>query len=248
MFNQKFTLGTVHSGPGKLRFFGFNTEQAEDFKIQTNEDDKLHEMTEYQISLVRRKKYNEPLNALEKEYFASTNSSIGQIGTTASPICSMYASYLQNKSPSNNVSHMLSQINILRKLKRLGTVITYPRPEDSQKYEMNILVFADASKESQNGQIGVLLGLLIGKFSKGSIFHTISWIYQKLKRSVKSVPAAEILAALEAIDEAKSISSDYKQLIGTDIGVWLCVDYMDLFKSMYKQRNNIERSIRSDVA
>ena len=247
-FNSKFKFGTVASGPGRMRFFGINIEQAEDFTIHTEADEKLNALTEFYLSRPRRKEHKSYLNDIERSFFASTNSSLGWIGTAASPLCSFYASYLQQKAPDTTISDLVEQLNIVRKLKRLGTAISYPRPTDKRDYELSILVFADASKPREHGQIGVLAGLLVGELESGSIFHSLSWISHKSKRPVKSVPAAEILAAGEAIDEAKSIAHAYRQLLGVKIGVQLCVDSKDLFRSMSSQRNSIDRSIRADVA
>ena len=94
----------------------------------------------------------------------------------------------------------------------------------------------------------MLTALLFGDLSNGSIFHTISWLSHKSKRPVKSVPAAEILASAEAIDEGKSIAHAYSELLGVEVKVHLCVDSKDLFTSLSSQRNYIDRSIRGDAA
>lgn len=247
-FNKKFELGTVWSGPGQMRFFGLNLEQADDFTIRTDANDKLKNVDEYQLSRPRRKEFNDKLNEIEKSAFASANSSLGWIGIAVSPLCSLYASYLQQKAPDLLVCHLIEQVNILRKLKRIGTCMSYPRPTDNSQYVLTVLAFADASKSSENGQLGVLVGLLLGEMKMGSIFHPISWNSHKSKRPVKSVPAAEILATSEAIDESKMIAHAYMELLNLNVPVHVCVDSKDLFTSLSTQRNSIDRSIRSDVA
>lgn len=72
-----FKLGTVANGPGKLRFFGVNTTQEENFTVSTNVNDKLNSYTEYALSRPRRKQFNKTLNNMETAFFASTNSSLG---------------------------------------------------------------------------------------------------------------------------------------------------------------------------
>ena len=111
-----------------------------------------------------------------------------------------------------------------------------------------MLAFADASRSDDRGQLGVLIGLLIADLKSDTIFHAISWLSHKSKRPVKSVPAAEILASAEAIDEAKSIAHAYSQILDMKISVRLCVDSEDLFTSLSTQRNSIDRSIPGDVA
>ena len=146
------------------------------------------------------------------------------------------------------MSHIVEQQNIVRKLQKLGTKISYPRPTDKTKYDLTILVFADASKGDDHGQLGLITGLLVGEMKNDAIFHTLSWLSHKSKRPVKSVPAAEILASAEAIDEAKMISHAFSEIMNMNIGVHLCVDSKDLFTSLSTQRNSIDRSIRGDVA
>lgn len=150
-FNKRFELGTVSTGPGKMRFFGINTVKNEDYKIETTDDDKMEAVTEYPHTRKRRKHADEKLNKLEKSVFASVNSSIGWIGTVTDPFCSFYSSYLQQKTNLTNVSHLIDQINIICKLKKIGMRISYPRPTDDNEYDLRILVFSDASRVCENG-------------------------------------------------------------------------------------------------
>lgn len=96
-FDQKFKFSTVSHGPGKMLFFGINTVQHEDSSIETDAEDNIEAVTQYPLLRQRRKESDSPLNAIEKSSFASANSSIGWIGTAASPLCSLYSSYLQQK-------------------------------------------------------------------------------------------------------------------------------------------------------
>lgn len=106
---------------------------------------------------------------------------------------------------------------------------------------MSILAFADAFKGDSHGQLGVLTGLLFGELRNNAIYHPLSWLSHKSKSPVRSVPAAEILAAGEAIDEAKNISRAYSKILAVHVGVHLCVDSKDLFNSLATQRNSIDR-------
>lgn len=247
-FHKHFKFGAVNRGPGKLRFFGINTMQNEDFTVGTDADDKLDAVTEYPFTRRRRKQSEEELNTIEKSVFASVNSSLGWIGTAASPFCSFYSSYLQQKEPAIKVSPLIEQVNIVRKLKKLGTKISYPRPTDDAYYALRILVFSDASRVDENGQTGVVAGLLVGEMKHDAIYHVLSWISYNSKLPVKSVPAAEILAATEGIDERKMLSQAYSELMGLNIKMRLCVDSKDLFTSLSTQRNSVDRSIRGDVS
>ena len=156
MFNSCFKLGTLNSGPGKLRFFGISTIQNEDSTVATDADDKLEAFSKYIFTGQRRRECDDELNAIEKTAFASVNSSLGWIGMAASPLCSFYESYSQQKAPQIKISHLIEQINILRKLKKLNTKMSYPRPTDDQNYDLNVLVFSDASRTDENGELGIL--------------------------------------------------------------------------------------------
>lgn len=90
-----------------------------------------------------------------------------------------------------------------------------------------MLVFADASRIDEIGQLGDIAGLLIGDFRKQSIFHVTSWISHKSKRPVKSVPAAEIFTADEGIDEGKIIAAAYSEILSFKVMPHLCLDFKD---------------------
>lgn len=138
--------------------------------------------------------------------FALLNSSLGWIETAADPFCSFYARYIQQKPPLAKISHLIEQNNIVRKLKKIGTKISYARPTDVNDYDLSILVFSDASRVCQNGQICVITGLLVGEMKQDAIFHVPSWLSHKTNLPVKTVPAAEIMAATEGIDEGNMIA------------------------------------------
>lgn len=50
-FNRRFELGTTWSGAGKMKFFANSPEEAKDFTIRSNDDDKLRSIYEYAFSL-----------------------------------------------------------------------------------------------------------------------------------------------------------------------------------------------------
>lgn len=247
-FGKQYELGKMESGPGNFRFFGINISQNDDLSIESDADDKLEGLFEYSLLRNRRKQQDGLVNKIEKSAFMSTNSSIGWIGTAASPLCSYYARHLQQKAPYIKVKHIIEQNNILRKLKRFVTSIKYPRPTLNVSHEISIAVFANASRIDENGQIGVLAGLLIGELTEGAVFYTLLWLSHKSRRPVKSVPAAEILAAAEGIDEEKMLAATYSEFLGVQVKLRVYIDSKDLFSSLSTQRVSVDRSIRSDVS
>lgn len=190
----------------KQPFFGLSMEQSETYTVRTDADDKLRSLDEYPISRIRRKEFESPLNALEKSYFTSTNSSLGWTGISSSLFCSFYASHLQQRASELKAKNIIDQINIVTSVKRFGTVLSCPHPTDKSEYCLTALTFADASKASKYGQIGVPIGLQFGKMRPGSLFHTTSWISHKSKRPVKNVPAAATRATIEGMDESEMVS------------------------------------------
>lgn len=246
--NSRFTLGTVVHGPNRMRYFGLNIIQDEDYNITVDGDDKLNVLETYPLSRCRRKQVDENVNEIERKSFASINASVGWLGVTASPFCALFSSYMQQLAPKACVRHLLYQTNHLRNLKKLGTTVKYcHRPSTLPNEKVSVLVFSDAGRTCDYGQLCFIAGLLFGDISEGSIFHVVSWSSRKSTRPVRSVGAAEILAAGEAIDEGKTIAHAYSILLGQHVDLIIAVDSKDLFQSLSTQRNSIDKSIRADV-
>lgn len=173
-FNKRFELGTVTSGPGKLRIFGIDTTQQEHMTISTDADVRLSSLNEYSLALIRRKQSDDLTNDFEKLIFAATNSSLGWKSSAAPPFCLFYALHLQQKSSQTKMYHLVKRKSILQKLKKFGTIISYPRSSDKPRYELTVLAFVDASKGDTYEQPGILSGLLVGEFAQDPIFHCAS--------------------------------------------------------------------------
>ena len=244
---SRYQLRTVVRGPGRFLFFGLRIEQDENFDITVDADQKLDALEAFPISRARRKNGTHHLNSIEQKAFNSLNSSLGWLGIAASPLCSFYSSYLQQRAPTATVSDLISQINYLRVLKKTGTAIHFALPEGTRSAQASIMVFSDAGRKFDHGQLSVLAGLLLGDTEKYSVFHTLSWISHKSKRPVKSVGAAEILAAGEAIDEGKLLRLALTTILPLNIDFMLVLDSRDLFNSLSTCRNSADRSIRADV-
>ena len=56
------------------------------------------------------------------------------------------------------------------------------------------------ARPGENGQPGMICGLLSGDMNRGSIFHVLSWRSNLSKRPVKPIDSAEKLAADAALD------------------------------------------------
>lgn len=108
-------------------------------------------------------------------------------------------------------------------------------------------MFTDASRVGDVEQLGIFTSLLIGVMNTKAIYHVVSWVSHMAKRLVKSIQAAEILAAAEGIDGKKALSKAYSELLGKDVELRLCVCSKDLFTSLSTKKSSIDNSIRGDV-
>ena len=246
-FNTQFTLGTVTYGPGLLRFYGLNIRQYDDYHSTIDGDEKMDALDAVPITRSRRREVDEKLNDIERRAFMSINASINWLGITTSPICAFYSSFLQQRTPINNVGNLLLQSAVLRKLQKIGTQSCYPTPPKNTSVNVSVVVFADAGKSDDHGQLSYLGGILLGPLRKGSPFYPLSWSSHKSKRPVRSIGAAEILAVGEAVDEGKTLKSAVSTILGINVKLLVATDSKDLFNSLSTQRNSIDKSIRADV-
>ena len=196
--------------------------------VSIHGDCKLNVLSCFPINRYRRKQLSELLSEVELRSYRSVNGSIGWLGTNASLFCAFYLRWMQQRAPSHTVQDLIFQINSLKHLKKLGTGCHYKRPVPG-KYDLSVLVFADASRKEDHGQLSFLSGILFGNLASGSVFHVISCSSRKSRRPVKSVASAETLAAGDAIDEGKLIVKAFNELLNLNMGLWIAVDSKDLF-------------------
>lgn len=98
---------------------------------------------------------------------------------------------------------------------------------------LSVLVFSDAERTSDYGQLSYFGSLLAGLFAEGSLFFTLSRMSQHSRGPVKSIGAAEILAAEEAIDEGIVLTSALSILLGTPLRLVVASDSFDLLLSFH---------------
>lgn len=84
----------------------------------------------------------------------------------------------------------------------VGTNISFPKPEKSP-HAVSVAIFPGVVRLNDHFKLSFFSGLLIGPLALDSKLHTISWMSHKSKRLVRSIAESDILAASEAIDEAK---------------------------------------------
>lgn len=139
----------------------------------------------------------------------------------------------------------MSQINVLHHLKRFGTVSHYPCPKAGDA--VHIIASADASYSPDGSQLCYLIRTGFGLIESNSIFHLMSWASHKSRRAVKSTPAAKILAASEAFDVLVPPRLEMKSILDVEIEALALADSKDLYQSLNKHRNSVDRSVRGDA-
>lgn len=241
-----YVLGTITHLPGRCLFYGLQLTQNDDFSIHVDADNKLLGLTPHTLGRSRRKESADDLNDLELFHFNSVNGSIGFVGVHASPIASYVSSYLQQVRNSTTVHDLTLQCSMLRRLYQLGSNSVYKRPVLGY-LQLSVLVFSDAGRAKERGQLEFLCGLLLGELKKGSVFHVLSWSSHLSKRPAKSIGSAEVLAAGSAIDEGILTSSALHVLLNAFIPVIIAVDSKYLFDSLSSCHVPEDKAIRADV-
>ena len=242
-----YKLGTITHMPGTFHFFGLLISQDKDGKLTISAEEKLQGITPHQLSRVRRKDVSDTLNAVEAHSFASVNGMIGFLGQNVSPLASFFNSYLQQCRSHTTIHHLIKQQNLVKKLKHFGTTSTF-RALEKGTFDISVVIFADAGRPSDHGQLAYIAGLLIGDLKQGSIFHTVGWRSHLSMRPTKSSGSEETLAAGEAIDDGKIIAATYNLLLGEGIPLLIGVDCKDLFNCIYTCHTPTDKSIWADVS
>lgn len=160
-FEEQFNRCSVSHGPVALRFYGLNVSQDEGFNVNIDGNDKLEALEPYPLTRHSRRSQNDNLTALENSSFMSINSSLGWLGIPASQFGAFYSSFLQQQLPNVTVSSLTIQEKCLSHLKKLGTTISFPRPPIGETLKLSILVFADAGRTSDYGQLSTLSVVLV---------------------------------------------------------------------------------------
>lgn len=80
-----------------------------------------------------------------------------------------------------------------------------------------------------------------------SVYHVISWNWHKARRRVKSIGAAETLAAGDAVDIGKILEKAYATILQGQVDLVIVVDTKDIYTTLSTQRELLDKSIRRDV-
>ena len=242
-----YKVGTIVHTPGSLKFFGSEIVQSAEFEIEFHSDEKLNAIDPYVITRSRRRECDSILTSVESKWFNSINGSLGFIGSMTFPIASFFTSHLQQRRAVPNVQDLALQNNLLKQAKRLGSCIKFGLPSESE-LPVSLLMFSDAARPNERGQLGFIGGLLLGEFDVNSVIHIVSWRSSLSGRPVKSIGSAEVLAAGSAIDEGKLLAKTYSELLDIAVPLRCAVDSKDLYSSLSTTHVPEDKSIRGDVA
>lgn len=136
---------------------------------------------------------------------------------------------------------------VLRQLQQPVTTSHYSPASDSSSttrttHHLSVLVFSDAGRQASRSQLSYIAGLLMRDIQATVPFHLLSWSSHKSRRTVRSIRAAEILAAVEAIDEGKILARTLSSIYSSRIPLLLALDSRDLFTSLSTERNSVHMS------
>lgn len=226
-FNEKFAFGSVVRGLGIIRSYGMTIVENEDFSTSIHAAVKLDALECCPLSLVRRRHVDATVSEVEKLSFMSVRSSLGWLGIAASPLRAFYASHLKQMMPSLTVNQLLSHMKYHYLLKKCGTLTAYSPRSMSVSLPVSVLVISDTGRHQENGQLSFIAGLRIGLFAQYSLFYTLSWSGHESKSPVKSIRAAEILAASEAIDNGKVLKRSMALLLRKKVPLLITLYYRD---------------------
>lgn len=106
-------------------------------------------------------------------------------------------------------------------------------------------MFSDAGRKVEHSQNSSLTYLLFGKLGEESVFHTLARLSPKSRHSVKSIEAAEIRAAGEAIDEGKGLFLAFSESFPIQIDLVITVESRDFLNLLSTRRKSIDRFLGS---
>lgn len=101
------------------------------------------------LSGAKLKQSEEPLNSIEASVFRSMNSPISWLRIAASRFCAYASISLQQKGPTPQIKDVSTQSNVLKDLKRRGTLLKYSKPLDKKEYKVSVVRFSDGSRNYQ---------------------------------------------------------------------------------------------------
>lgn len=125
--DKTYKTEDINHNPSRLRYFGIDTTQHQDFTVEANAEDMLCAIAGYCTTAQLCKQLDYLLKSIEKVQFASINSSIGWVGTAAFALCSFCRRYLQQKALLVRVSLLVNQSSVICRQKKFGIVTAYSR-------------------------------------------------------------------------------------------------------------------------
>lgn len=135
---EKFVLGTISNGPGDFQFYSVYITQFDDMMCTVHVDGKLSALALQPPSRVRRRNCNDQLNEVQDSAYMQICSSLGWLGITASPLCSFYTSYLQQRFSNPCFSVLMAQANSLCVLQKIETPTKCSQPPSNEKHVLFI--------------------------------------------------------------------------------------------------------------
>lgn len=107
--------------------------------------------------------------------------------------------------------------------------------------------FADANHSDASSPLCYIIGIVIGNVENDAAFHVFCWYSHRSRRPAKLPPAAEILAASEAVDKRVMLEKMLSMFREVDVQSLVIVYSNNMYHSLSPKRNTVEKSVPQDV-
>lgn len=128
-----------------------------------------------------------------------------------------FSSPFHQKVLSATVDALCNQSTWFEHLPNIVATICYCRSRVSLEHSASFVVFCDAGRSSDAGQICRIGGLLIGSLECSSDVHETSWLSQRSPRPICCTSAAKTITAGKGIKICKVLAHVYRLFLQMNI-------------------------------
>lgn len=141
----------------------------------------------------------------------------------------------------------MSQAPGLTLLQSYGTLTSYTGPTCGSKTPLTLVSFADSGHSKSVSQLSFITCIAAGPIQRRSILHLLCWSSHEPRGPDCSTGVAEILAAVQALEEVFLLQSARNIMYGTSLSPAILDDTKDLDNSLSSERNSTETFVYGEV-
>lgn len=237
---------------GIINFNGCRLSQDFGGKVEMSMEAYMASIKPIPVQPGRRKQPDCRATESEIESYRSLAGAMIWAGSGALPQAAYIGSAMQQQVPSLKVRDICEGNGMLKEMRDLKPIISFPRPSDKVK-KVSIRSFSDAAfnitKKSQYGQTGIIIGLEYESENDEKVYHIVDWASVKQKRVSYSSYGAEILACTEADDRGFNIKMAIQSLTtdNTHVPHVLSIDSKGLYDTITTLHEGREYRLRQTV-